>query len=183
MIARLETLVFARRRAVVSIFVVVTVLLAVSATRLQVDAGFLKLLPLKHEYMKVFVKYRDTFGGANRIVVALTVKQGDIYTPRFFATLREATDEVFFLPGVPREMRRMLEESVLPLIKKEHPDTELVRTVELKIFGKTEAYCDQALTNLIKEENEIALPFCPTTRKSRSSSPCVEKTRNTLKRN
>ena len=26
----------------------------------------------------------------------------------------------FFLPGVPREMRRMLEETVLPLIKKEH---------------------------------------------------------------
>ena len=67
----------------------------------------------------------------------------------------------FFLPGVPREMRRMLEESVLPLIKKEHPDTALVRTVELKIFGKTESYCDQALSDLIKEEKEIAFAFLP----------------------
>jgi nicotinamide-nucleotide amidase len=67
----------------------------------------------------------------------------------------------FFLPGVPREMRRMLKESVLPLIKKEHPDTELVRTVGLKIFGKTESYCDQALSNLIKEEKEIAFAFLP----------------------
>ncbi|MDH3714351.1 MAG: MMPL family transporter [Gammaproteobacteria bacterium] len=125
MIARLETLVFARRRAVVSIFVVVTVLLAVSATRLQVDAGFLKLLPLKHEYMKVFVKYRDTFGGANRIVVALTVKQGDIYTPRFFATLREATDEVFFLPGVDRARVSSLYT----------PDTRFTEVVEDGIAG------------------------------------------------
>jgi nicotinamide-nucleotide amidase len=67
----------------------------------------------------------------------------------------------FFLPGVPREMRRMLKESVLPLIKKEHPDTELLRTVGLKIFGKTESYCDQALSNLIKEEKEIAFAFLP----------------------
>jgi len=102
MTARLEALLFSQRRVVVAIFVIITALLAVSATRLQVDAGFLKLLPLKHEYMKVFVKYRDTFGGANRILVALTVKQGDIYTPRFFATLKAATDEVFFLPGVDR---------------------------------------------------------------------------------
>ena len=102
MTARLEALLFGHRRTVVAVFVIITALLALSALRLQVDAGFLKLLPLKHEYMKVFVKYRDTFGGANRILVALTVKDGDIYTPRFFATLKAATDEVFFLPGVDR---------------------------------------------------------------------------------
>jgi nicotinamide-nucleotide amidase len=67
----------------------------------------------------------------------------------------------FFLPGVPREMRRMMEGSVLPLIKKEHPDTALVRTVVLKIFGKTESYCDQALSGIIKEEKEIAFAFLP----------------------
>jgi predicted RND superfamily exporter protein len=124
-IGRLEALVFGQRRAVLTVFVVVTVLLAVSATRLQVDAGFLKLLPLKHEYMKVFVKYRDTFGGANRIVVALTVKQGDIYTPRFFATLRAATDEVFFLPGVDRARVSSLYT----------PDTRFTEVVEDGIAG------------------------------------------------
>ncbi len=102
MIARLENLVFGHRRAVLAVFAVITVALGISATRLQVDAGFLKLLPLQHEYMKVFVKYRDTFGGANRVLVALTVNEGDIYTPRFFETLKAATDEVFFLPGVDR---------------------------------------------------------------------------------
>ena len=67
----------------------------------------------------------------------------------------------FFLPGVPREMERMFEESVLPLIRKEHPETATVRTVVLKIFGRTESYCDQALSALIKEEKEIAFAFLP----------------------
>ena len=58
MTARLEALLFGHRRVVVVVFVIITALLAVSALRLQVDAGFLKLLPLKHEYMKVFVKYQ-----------------------------------------------------------------------------------------------------------------------------
>jgi len=67
----------------------------------------------------------------------------------------------FFLPGVPREMRRMMEETVIPLIKKEHPDTSLVITNVLKIFGKTESYCDQALSEMIKSEPEIAFAFLP----------------------
>jgi predicted RND superfamily exporter protein len=52
--------------------------------------------------MKTFVKYRDEFGGANRILVALTVDEGDIFTPEFFKTLKAATDEVFFIPGIDR---------------------------------------------------------------------------------
>ena len=67
----------------------------------------------------------------------------------------------FFLPGVPREMRRMMDETVLPLIKKEHPDTSILRTSVLKIFGKTESYCDQALSEFIKSEPEIAFAFLP----------------------
>ena len=66
-----------------------------------------------------------------------------------------------FLPGVPREMKRMFEETVLPLIKKEQPETSIVRTRVLKIFGKTESYCDQMLGDLIKNEKEITFAFLP----------------------
>lgn len=98
----LERLVFARRPLVIGLFAAVTAFMAVSAMNLRVDAGFAKLLPLKHEYMQTFLQYRDEFGGANRVLIALMAKEGDIYTPEFFDVLRDATDEVFFLPGVDR---------------------------------------------------------------------------------
>lgn len=98
----LDRLVFSRRIVVIVGFALVTALMAASASRLKVDAGFAKLLPMKHEYMQAFTQYRDQFGGANRVLVALMARQGDIYTPGFMDTLRRATDDMFFLPGVDR---------------------------------------------------------------------------------
>lgn len=102
LILLIENFLFSRRKLVIGLFLIVTVFMSWSVTNLKVDAGFSKMLPLQHEYMKTFVKYRDEFGGANRILVALTVKEGDIFTPEFFKTLKLATDEVFFIPGVDR---------------------------------------------------------------------------------
>ncbi len=102
MIKWLENLIFHNRRVVMVLFAVLTVFMAYQATHLRVDAGFTKLLPLEHEYMKTYVKYRDDFGGANRVVIAVSAPKGDIFTARYFQVLREVTDEVFFLPGVDR---------------------------------------------------------------------------------
>ena len=66
------------------------------------DAGFTKLLPVEHEYMQTFLEYRDDFGGADRVAVALIAREGDMFTPEFFDRLRDVTDAVFFLPGVDR---------------------------------------------------------------------------------
>ena len=102
MIRKLENMIFDHRRWVIGLFVVVTIFMAYSATELRVDAGFSKLLPLQHPYMKTFTKHRQEFGGANRILIALMAKEGDIFTPEFFEALRVCTDEVFFIPGVDR---------------------------------------------------------------------------------
>ncbi|MFO8151956.1 efflux RND transporter permease subunit [Thioalkalivibrio sp.] len=98
----LGQLLFGYRRLFLALFVLLTIALGYSATHLRVDAGFEKMIPLEHEYMQTFVAYRDTFGGANRILVALRQQQGEIYNPEFFDTLREVTDAVFFIPGVDR---------------------------------------------------------------------------------
>lgn len=94
--------IFGARRLLLITFAALTLALAYSATHLRVDAGFNKMIPLQHPYMKVFTQYRETFGGANRLVVALVPRQGDIFTPAFFDTLRRVTDDVFFIPGVDR---------------------------------------------------------------------------------
>ncbi|MDX9699317.1 MAG: MMPL family transporter, partial [Rhodocyclaceae bacterium] len=95
-------LLFRRRRFFLALFVLLTVLLGLSASRLQVDAGFEKMIPLEHEYMQTFMAYRNTFGGANRVLVALRTHRGDIYDPVFMGKLKALTDEVFFIPGVDR---------------------------------------------------------------------------------
>ena len=100
--ARIEQLLFARRGLVFAVFALVTLAMGWLATGLRVDAGFTKLVPVEHEYMRTFLEYRDEFGGADRVVIAVMAHRGDMFTPEFFAVLREVTDATFFLPGVDR---------------------------------------------------------------------------------
>lgn len=102
MMKRIENLIFDNRRAVLLVFALVTAVMAWQASHLRIDAGFAKLLPLEHEYMKTYMKYRDDFGGANRVVIAIAARDGDIFNPQYFQVLREVTDDVFFIPGVDR---------------------------------------------------------------------------------
>ncbi len=97
-----ESFLFRHRKLVILLFAVVTAFMAYSASRIRIDAGFAKLLPLEHPYMKTYLKHRQQFGGANRLLIALVAKDGDMFTPEFFAALKTATDEVFFIPGVDR---------------------------------------------------------------------------------
>jgi predicted RND superfamily exporter protein len=112
--------VFSHRPQVLLLFALLTLFLAYSATQVSLDAGFKKLLPAKHEYMHTFFKHQKEFGGANRILIAVSVKQGDIFTAEFFKTLKAATDEVFFIPGIERS-------SVTSLYT---PNTRFVEVVE-----------------------------------------------------
>jgi predicted RND superfamily exporter protein len=100
--ARLARWVFSKRAWFLLGFGLVTLLLGWSATRLRVDAGFTKQLPLSHEYIQTYLQYRDEFGGANRVIIAFSVDEGDIFNPLFFELLRKATDEAFYIPGVDR---------------------------------------------------------------------------------
>jgi len=102
MVAFFESLVFANRRLTLAFFALVTVVLGFYAAKTRIDASFYKQLPSDHEYIHNFKKYADQFGGANRIVIALMVDQGDIFTPEFLATLKNVTDDVFYIPGVDR---------------------------------------------------------------------------------
>ena len=99
---RLEHLIFGHRPHVIGLFVLATVLLGWSASSLRIDAGFAKLLPLKHPYMQTFTKHQQEFGGANRVLVAVVARDGNMFTPEFFEVLKNVTDEVFFIPGIDR---------------------------------------------------------------------------------
>ncbi len=97
-----EPIIFGKRRRTLIVLFLLTLFMGWQASRLEVDAGFEKQLPLGHPYIKIFKQYQKEFGGGNQVLVALAHKKGDIYQPEFMSTLRKATDEVFFLPGIDR---------------------------------------------------------------------------------
>jgi predicted RND superfamily exporter protein len=96
------------RYAIVIGFLVVTVGMLYSMTNLKIETGFKKQLPLKHEYMQTFLQYEKEFGGANRILVALVARDGDMFTEEFFEDFEAITDQTFFIPGVDRASVRSI---------------------------------------------------------------------------
>jgi hypothetical protein len=99
---------FGCRALILALFAVATVSLAYQATHLRIDAGFEKRLPHAHPYMSTFLQYREAFGGADRLLIAVRARDGDIFTPYFFDTLKQVTDAVFFLPGIDQSSVRSL---------------------------------------------------------------------------
>lgn len=101
--AALEKFIFGKRALIVAVFALLTVVLATVAVRgLRIDASFTKQLPLEHEYMQTFVKHQAEFGGANRVLIALVARDGNMFTPAFFDALKKATDEVLVMDGIDR---------------------------------------------------------------------------------
>ena len=98
--SRIEAWLFRHRLGFLVLFLLLTVALFGFATQTKVDARFEKQLPLDHEYIETFRKYQDEFGGANRVIVALVVKEGDIFTTDYFEKLDALTKDVYALQGV-----------------------------------------------------------------------------------
>ncbi|NRA55444.1 MAG: RND family transporter [Gammaproteobacteria bacterium] len=101
-VKKIELFIFRQRPLILLFFIVVTAFLAFQATQLKMDAAFTKNIPLNHQYMKTYTKHAKDFGGANSIMVAIRAKQGDIFTPQFFESLKGVHDQLFFIPGVDR---------------------------------------------------------------------------------
>ena len=108
LLEKISALIFNNRRMWLAVFALLTMLFVFFATRLQVDAGFNKMVPLTHPYMKVYREYEKTFGGANRVAVALIQKDGDIFNKEYMDKLKKLTDDVFLLNGVDRPSVRSL---------------------------------------------------------------------------
>src|SRR5512147_1372540 len=101
-VRKLEELLFGHRAATLAVLAVITVVMGVFASRLTMEAGFDKQLPSGHEYTDTFFAYRDSLFGANRLMVAVHAKQGDIWNVPFMRKLNDVTQAVAYMPGVDR---------------------------------------------------------------------------------
>lgn len=102
-VRKLEHYVFDFRVPVLTVIAMLTLMFGAFAVRgLHLDTRFTKQLPLQHEYMRTYLKHQVEFGGANRVLIALEARDGNMFSAEFLQALKLATDEVFFIPGVDR---------------------------------------------------------------------------------
>lgn len=98
----LENFFFRFRVPTLAVLLVFTAVMGYLALQLHMSAGFDKQLPVGHEYTDTFFKYRTQLFGANRVMVVVRAKQGDIWNKASLKKLNEVTEAVLFLPGVDR---------------------------------------------------------------------------------
>ena len=103
-----ENIVFGNRPLILIVFTAITLAMLYFAAQLKVDAGFKKQVPLQHEYMQTFQDYEAEFGGANRVLVAVIAKDGDMFDQEFLKTLENVTNDVINLDSTDDARSRSL---------------------------------------------------------------------------
>ena len=127
MIHALEHLVFSHRKVILAICAALTVVLGYQTSQLRFDAEFQKRLPRNHPYVQVFLEYHEEFGAANRILVAVRAREGEIFNVELFEAIKQVTDELFLI----REVNRSSIRSIFT------PNVRFVEIVEVGLLAET----------------------------------------------
>ncbi|HLV76977.1 MAG TPA: MMPL family transporter, partial [Marinobacter sp.] len=99
----LERLIFNNRVAILIAFFFLTLFLGYNAIKIQPDASFERMIPLEHPYIVNMIDHRDDLDNLGNFVrIAVATDSGDIFTAEYMETLRQITDELFYLSGVDR---------------------------------------------------------------------------------
>src|ERR1700758_445119 len=101
-IGKLERWLFTHRAITLITFMLFTIVMGAFAIQLRMEAGFEKQIPIGHEYIKTFQKYRDDLLGANRLTVVVRAKHGTIWNKEGLTRLYNVTQAVAYLPNVDR---------------------------------------------------------------------------------
>ncbi|MCX5902368.1 MAG: MMPL family transporter [Proteobacteria bacterium] len=101
-IKKLADFVIKRRLLVLLIIAAITVFFAYKLRTLTLSTNFNELLPQTHEYIKVHNDFRKTFGGANFLVIMVSVKDGDIFNKDTLGKIRYITNELEAIAGIDR---------------------------------------------------------------------------------
>jgi uncharacterized protein len=83
-----------------SAILMITVFFGYHARKVEMYSQFADLLPQGHPYIKAYNHFRQTFGGANVVVLAVAVKQGDIFNAQTLQKIRYVTEAVDQIDGV-----------------------------------------------------------------------------------
>lgn len=102
LVALLETFFFEHRKMTLGVIGLFTAVMAYFGMQLRMEAGFEKQMPIGHEYVETFQKYREDLFGANRLTVVVKARSGTIWTKEGLSRLFDVTQAIVFLPNVDR---------------------------------------------------------------------------------
>ena len=107
---RLERALFNHRFVVVGFCLIMTVMLAVMACQVRLNASYLKTIPAHHPFTLNYLEHtRDLKGAGNALRVAVALRnEGDIFNPEYMETLRQLNDELYLVNGIDRAFMRSL---------------------------------------------------------------------------
>jgi hypothetical protein len=88
------------RLLILAAILVGTAFFALQLPRLRMYSEFNDLLPQNHSYIRLHNEIRDVFGGANIVLLAVEIENGDVFQPEVLETLYRITQEIDLLPGV-----------------------------------------------------------------------------------
>lgn len=88
------------RRGVLVLLTLLTLVLGYYAVQMRVYTNFFDLYPPRHPYIQLYQKYRRMFGTANVLLLAIEVKNGDIFNVDTINKINWATLQVLQTPGV-----------------------------------------------------------------------------------
>ncbi len=107
--AVLERLIFNNRPAVIILCVLISAFLFWQAAQVRPETSFEKMIPLKHPYIEKMLEHRNDLANlGNSVRISVESVNGDIFDKDYMETLRQISDEAFYIPGVERSGLRSL---------------------------------------------------------------------------
>lgn len=105
----LERLLFNNRLIIVALCAIVTLLLAFSARKLDLNTSFESMIPTKQPFIANYLAHKDELKGqGNTLRIIVEAKNGTIFEPGYLETLKQINDKVFLVPGVDRSYMKSI---------------------------------------------------------------------------
>ncbi|MEW8462661.1 MAG: hypothetical protein AB2653_20335, partial [Candidatus Thiodiazotropha endolucinida] len=97
---RIDGVIFSSPRVTLALILAVTLFFAFQIPGVRMASDFADLLPQQHPYIQLHNEIRDTFGGANNVIVAVQVTEGTIFSNETLQRIHRITQAVDSLYGI-----------------------------------------------------------------------------------
>ncbi|MCU7874500.1 MAG: MMPL family transporter [Candidatus Thiodiazotropha sp. (ex Lucinoma borealis)] len=97
---KIDGIIFSSPKVTLALIVAVTLFFAFQIPGVRMASDFADLLPQQHPYIQLHNEIRDTFGGANNVIVAVEVTEGTIFTNETLQRIHRITQAVDSLYGI-----------------------------------------------------------------------------------
>ncbi len=97
---RIDGVIFAAPLVTLGLILAVTIYFAMQIPAVRLVSDFAELLPQGHPYIKLHNSIRDTFGGANNIILSVEVDDGNIFNNETLNRVHRITQKVDSLYGI-----------------------------------------------------------------------------------